>query len=542
MSRRSFWKCLRVPAFAAAATGCFDPRQTELIAQGQDALVWGGEQELTAGDAAEFDQFGYSVSLGDDRALVGAYGDDSYRGAAYVFASNNGRWTEEQKLGAEDGAEADSFGWSVALDGDRALLGAYGSEFYRGAAYIFVRSGGSWVEEQKLVASDGARGDNFGWSVALEGDRALVGAFAKDSSKGAAYVFVRRGSSWTQDAELIASDPSEKDQFGYSVALAGDRALVGAPGKDADRGAGHVFVRDGSSWVEEQKLVASDGAGSSQGGLVSGDHLGVSVALAGERALLGAYDHGDLQGAAYVFVQGDGTWTEEQKLVASDGAVGARFGGATSLRSDRALVGAFASSSARGAAYVFLRNDSAWSEEQILTASDGLDMDLFGWSVSLGADRALVGAQSVDNLRGATYGYSLGLENGGHCTADADCASGHCFEERCCETADCSPCQANGDCPESRYCAGDQTCRPRNTTSPELNGYFCATGETCASGYCVDGVCCDHPCDDTCEACTAALKGEGADGLCGALADGMSPECAHASEPIARGGGCSSWP
>ena len=212
-------------------------------------------------------------------------------------------------------------------------MGAYGADSSRGAAYVFVKSGNSWTEEQKLVASDGAAGENFGYSVSLAGDRALVGAYGSGAARGAAYVFVRNGSAWTEEQKLVASDGAADDAFGWSVSLAGDRALVGAPGNDGDRGAAYVFVRSGSAWTEEQKLVANDG--------VAFDNFGNAVSLAGDRALVGAYWNDDFRGAAYVFVKSGSSWTAEQKLVASDGAA-SRFGNAVSLAGDRALIGAFA--------------------------------------------------------------------------------------------------------------------------------------------------------------------------------------------------------
>lgn len=615
------------------AVACADPRQAENVAPLPAPLVWDGEQKLTAGDAAEFDQLGYSVSLADDRALLGAYGESAYRGAAYVFTGSGSALAEEQKLVASDGAEGDSFGWSVALDGDRALFGAYGVESYRGAAYVFVRNGSSFVEEQKLVADDGSEGDNFGWSVALSGDRALIGAFADDTSSGAAYVFVRRDGTWTEEQKLVASDRVESDQFGFAVSLVGERALVGAPGNEDDRGAAFLFVHDGDSFTEQQKLVASDGASVSGGGIYPGDHFGASLSLAAERALVGAHYKEALSGAAYVFVESDGSFTEEQKLVASDGATGSRFGNAISLGPDRALLGAFSNEAARGAAYVFVRDGSTWTGEQKLVASDGIEADLFGWSVALAGDRALIGAPSIENLRGAAYAFSLGFENGENCSDDTDCASGHCADERCCNTdcsgpcgacsiaagaeadgtcavvprgaegspscgdlacngqsAECSPCESDEDCPLERHCAADQTCRPqgelgeaceagagtacrsgfcadgvcceRECTAAEacaaalkvsgddgscgeakaaVNGSFCTGGESCTSGHCVDGVCCDAPCDGSCEACTQALKGDGADGTCGYVAAGLNPRrsAADPSPDCTDDGACS---
>lgn len=430
-------------------------------------LVWGGEQKLLASDAAELDHFGWSVSLANDRALVGAHGESDGRGAAYVFVKSGDIWIEEQKLVASDGAELDRFGSSVSLGTDRILVGAYGADAFRGAAYVFVKSGASWTEEQRIVASDGAAGENFGYSVSLAGERALVGAFGSGAARGAAYVFVRGGSVWTEEQKLVASDGAADDTFGWSISVAGDRALVGAPGHDGARGAAYVFVRNGSAWAEEQELVANDGVGF--------DNFGNAVSLAGDRALVGAYWNDDFRGAAYVFVRSDSSWTAEQKLVASDGA-GSRFGTSVSLAADRALIGAVGNGSGRGAAYAFLRNGS-WTEEQRLVADDG-QADLFAWSVSLAADRAVVGAIYNDQLRGAAYLFSQGVEDRDAGSADADVADGVSIE------------------------AG----------APQPGS--CTRGDECATGSCEDGICCDRTCAAS-ERCRADLKVSGEDGVCG---------------------------
>ena len=413
---------LGLAVLAVFTAGCGNPGL--LDRQSHGPLIWSEERRLEASDAAEFDQLGYSVSLAEDRALIGAYGDASYRGAAYFFARNRGVWSEEQKVAASDAAEDESFGWSVSLDGDRALIGAYGDDAYRGAAYVFVRTGGVWTQEQKLVASDGAEGESFGWSVSLGGDRALVGAYGHDTARGAGYVFVRSGESWTEEQKLVVSDGVHDDKLGYSVSLAADRALLGALGNDAARGGGYVFARSESSWTEEQKLVASDG--------VSDDNFGVSVSLAADRALVGAYWDDSLSGSAYVFFRNGSSWIEEAKFVSSDRAAGHRFGSSVSLSVDRALIGAYGSNDGNGAAHVFVRSENSWTLEQLLVASDGARNDLFGWSVSLAAEDALVGAHNDDNLRGAAYVFALEttsddpIADGGSdaaCTSDGECVS-----------------------------------------------------------------------------------------------------------------------
>jgi hypothetical protein len=237
------------------------------------------------------------VALDGETALVGAdqanVGGNSNQGAAYVFTRSGTSWSQQWKLAATDGAAGDWFGRSVALDGQTALVGAHlatiGGNTWQGAAYVFTRSGANWSQQQKLVAADGARSDFLGYSVSLDGDTALVGAFRADvddnSSQGAAYVFTRSGASWSQQQKLVATDGAADDEFGISVALDGQTALVGANlanvGGNSSQGAAYVFRRSGVNWNQEQKLIATDGA--------AGDELGYAVALDGETALVGAY-------------------------------------------------------------------------------------------------------------------------------------------------------------------------------------------------------------------------------------------------------------
>ena len=237
----------------------------------------------------------------------------------------------------------------MALDGETALVGAYaaavGGNVDQGAAYVFVREGASWSQQQKLVASDGAADDRFGVSVALDGETALVGVHLADvnglADAGKMYIFERGPIPWPQSAQSIASDGAAGDYFGYSVALDGETALVGADGADVggndNQGAAYVFVRNGPIWVQQQKLVASDGA--------AGDLFGSSVALNGETALVGASNTGvngnTGQGAAYLFVREGASWSQQQKLVASDGTADDGFGRSVALDGETALVGAF---------------------------------------------------------------------------------------------------------------------------------------------------------------------------------------------------------
>ncbi len=216
-----------------------------------------------------------------------------------------GATTEQAKLTASDGAISDLFGYSVSISGDTAVVGADGDDDNgtdSGSAYVFVRSGTTWSQQAKLTASDGAEGDLFGWSVSISGDTAVVGAHYDDDNglnSGSAYVFVRSGTTWTEEAKLTASDGAEDDFFGRSVSVSGDTAVVGAYGDDdygSYSGSAYVFVRSGTTWSEEAKLTASDGA--------AHDLFGISVSISGGTAVVGAHyddDNAFNSGSAYVY-------------------------------------------------------------------------------------------------------------------------------------------------------------------------------------------------------------------------------------------------
>src|SRR5690606_38298389 len=225
---------------------------------------------LVASDAQASDYFGYSVAVSGETVMAGTPFEESAgsaAGTAYVFVRNGTSWVQQDKLMANDAEMLDQFGLSVAVSGDTVVVGANGEDSEgnaAGAAYVFVRNGTSWNEQDKLTASDAQADDRFGHSVAVAGDTVVVGAFLEDeggSDAGAAYVFVRNGTSWNEQDKLVASDAETGDWFGRSVAVSGDIAVVGALGEDeggTDAGAAYVFVRNGTSWDEQDKLVASD--------------------------------------------------------------------------------------------------------------------------------------------------------------------------------------------------------------------------------------------------------------------------------------------
>ena len=351
------------------------PEQQKLIPSDPGADVFNGITSFRDG-------FGISVAISGDSIVIGAPGktvvvvdetgndvEETFAGAAYVFVRSGGIWLEQQKLTASDADFQDGFGSSVAISGDTALIGATDANDFDGAAYVFVRIGGAWSQQAKLAAFDAFEDDQFGGSVAISGDTAVIGAkldedagLDREFDSGSAYVFVRSvdGSgnvTWPLQQKIKAGDPDEKDRFGGSVAVSGDTAVIGARDDDGggtDSGAAYVFVRSGGTWTRLPKLVAGDA--------VAGDRFGGSVAVSGDKAVVGAHLNDDVatsSGAAYVFVRSivDGTWSEQKKLTANNAALGDTFGRPVALSGDTTVIGATGDddvATSSGAAYVFV--------------------------------------------------------------------------------------------------------------------------------------------------------------------------------------------
>ena len=354
--------------------------------------AWTQQQKLTASDAASGDLFGSSVAVSGNTALIGqaAFDGPQSAGSVYVFVQSGGVWTQQQKLTASDGVPLAFFGLSVAVSGDTAVIGApsfYGS----GSAYVFVRSGTVWSQQQELTVPGGKAGDSFGASVSVSGNTVVVGDTGRIASTGAAYVFGLSGGKWSQQQELIASDGGVQDQFGASVSLSDATMVIGASGNG---GAAYVFVLSGGVWNQQQKLTPSDPAG--------GDVFGCSVSLSGNTVVIGAGGKDTRQGAAYVFALSGGTWSQQQKLTAPDGAPYSYFGFAVSLSGNTAAIGAYFTST-NGAVYVFVRSGGTWSLQQELTPSDSAKDDFFGVAIALSGGTLVIGASDKNGYQGAAY-------------------------------------------------------------------------------------------------------------------------------------------
>ena len=363
-------------------------------------FIWKQQQKLTALDAASGHEFGNSISIYGNTAIVGARSNNDAglsSGSAYIFTYDGSTWTQQDKLTASDAAASDEFGYSVGIYGNTAIVGARTNDdagSNSGSAYVFTYDGINWTEQQKLTASDAAGGDQFGYSVSIYEDTAIIGAFGGDS----AYVFTTTtGVAWTEQQKLTASDAAPGDQFGYSVSIYGDSAIVGARLDDdagSSSGSAYVFTRSGTNWTEQQKLTASDAAAE--------DLFGTSVSIYGDSAIIGApFDVAG--GSAYVFTRSGTTWTQQAKLTADDAAASDKFGTSVSIYGDSAIIGAPFDNGASGAAYVYTRSGTNWTQQQKLTASDAAGGDDFGTSVSIYGNSAIVGAPDDDTGRGSAY-------------------------------------------------------------------------------------------------------------------------------------------
>lgn len=517
---------------------------TEQVRSASAPLLVGSEEAiLRASDESPPSFFGASVDIDADTALIGAYhatySSQPLSGQAYVFVKKNGTWTEQAILRPSDGPEQyQYFGKSVSLDGDTALVGTGGDK-----AYVFVRSGGSWAQQAVLPTSPGAFESGFGRTVAVDGDTALIGTFLAEvdgvTHAGQVFVFSRESGSWTQQAILRAPSPASDDEFGYSVALDGDTAIATAPLKTVSgwqyAGQAYVFTRSGSSWSEQAALnyaqpFANEGFGS-------------SVALQGDTAVVSAEgaNYGGLTdaGEADVFVRNGGSWTRQAVLRASDAATYNRFGVAVGLSGNIIVVGARRKTHSglplAGGAYVFAESGGVWAQQTILSASDATAGAEFGNSVSIDGHTALVGAVRANGLAGEAYVYRLAAENGDACTSASECASGYCVDGVCCNSAcgggaldDCQACSVangaaqNGSCgalradvaatvtcrPAKNGCDQAETCVASSTACPTDqfaedgtacdDGLVCIAGSSCEDGVCTGGAAIDCNDNDPC--------------------------------------------
>lgn len=410
------------------------------IANGLFAQNWNEVVKAVASDRGANDLFGYSVSISGDYAIVGAKQEDhnatggqflDNAGAAYILKKNSDTWTVVQKIVAADRAVNDEFGASVAISGDCAIVGAprktikvgFDMEAYAGAAYIFVNASGTWKMLRKLVAEEPKFSDEFGYSVAISEDYAIVGAPNDDvpvsggvplSNQGSAQIYKRDSTTWSFEQTITSSTAGNGNRFGWSVGISGDYAIVGepldgttAPVNYGKSGSAYIFFRGSlGTWKQSAKINASDKA--------AGDEFGNSVAISGDYAIVGAMleDHNatggstlNSAGSAYIFKRNGSTWTQAKKIVASDREASDKFGVSVSISGDYAIVGAYNEDqdkaggntlSDAGSAYIFRNTAGNWTQANKIVSSDRGAFDLFGFSVAISGDYVIAGAYSED--------------------------------------------------------------------------------------------------------------------------------------------------
>lgn len=379
--------------------------------------IWTQQAVLLAPDGALADKFGYSVAISENTVVVGSYNDDSplsNAGSAYVFVRSGTTWTFQQKLTANDAAADDQFGVSVAVSGPTVFVGANFSDqpsnSDAGAVYRYTQSGTVWTQAQKLIPAGGViLGDHFGESVAVSGSKLAVGSPGADvpfTAAGSVYVFFEGGGGvYSQQDKISIASGANGDSFGFSVAIEGNTLIGGATQytpiiSQPAYGAAYVYEFNGSSWISQGRLTASDGA--------SVDRFGYSVAVSNNVIAVGAREDdttagGADAGSAYIFTRTGSVWTERQKLAPSDPFNGDRFGVSVALSFGNLVVGAaekaLTSPNGQGAAYYFTQINKT----QFDFDGDGLsDISIF---------RPLNGQwwyqQSTDNsVRAFTFGTS----------------------------------------------------------------------------------------------------------------------------------------
>lgn len=360
--------------------------------------------ELQPLDSLFIDFFGQSVDMDGDTLVIGA---PLWAGAAFVFKRTGTTWTQQARLVDSDGTSGDKFGCAVAIDGNTILVGAelngHSGVLGAGAAFVFVRNGDTWSQQAKLVAPDAAAYDLFGHSVALCDDTAVMGAINNNSNGiirvGSAYVFLRSGTSWSMQSELIASDALTQDKLGSAVAISGDTIAAGAVDADVpglnglSAGAVYVFTRFNDTWQQQAKLRGQDTAG--------GDNFGNAIALSGDRLVVGAYNDDvagvSNTGSVYVYSRSNGAWLPGAQITAPNALQNDRFGSAVAISGNMIVIGANESfqppgGSQAGAAYIFGAPDSGWLPRAKIVPGNSEALDHFGSSVAISGNLVLIGA------------------------------------------------------------------------------------------------------------------------------------------------------
>ena len=340
--------------------------------------------ELRGSGTVDGDMFGYAAAISGTTAVVGAYGHARFAGRAYVFTRTAAGWRQAASLTGAGTVTGDGFGTSVAASGTTVVVGASGHGNNSGRAYVFTKTRTGWRQAARLQVAGGRSNDFFGAAVAVSGTHAVVGAWGAAKDAGRAYVFSKTAAGWRQAAVLKGSDSAANDFFGASVAISGSTAVVGAPGPGTGADRAYVFTRTSTGWKQTAELKGAD--------TVAGDAFGYSVAVSGGTAVVGAYGHARFAGRAYVFSKTKTGWKQAAELASSDARAGDMFGYRVAISGTTAVVGALNHANYSGRAYVFIKTAAGWTQAAELKGSDTVAGDEFGSSVAIWGTTAVVGA------------------------------------------------------------------------------------------------------------------------------------------------------
>jgi hypothetical protein len=378
---------------------------------------------------ANWDQFGYSVAIDGDTCVIGAFDADlnaNNSGSAYIYTSDaSGSWNKVAELSGE--ATGDAFGYSVAIDGDTCVIGAYGTNngSSSGSAYVYTsNANGTWSHVDEFIAPPNST--FFGTRVAIDGDTCVIGAYGTNSNTGSAYVYTSDASgTWNQVAEL--SGEATGDAFGTSVAIDGDTCVIGAYGTNSGTGSAYVYTSDANStWNQVAEF----------NGEASSNYFGYSVAIDGDTCVVGA-PWANTIGSAYVYTSdasgtwnqvadcngcgdGSGTWNQVAEL--NGEASNDYFGYSVAIDGDTCVIGAYGTNngSSSGSAYVYTSNaNGTWNQVAELGEANST---FFGTSVAIDGDTCVIGTNATNSYTGSAYLY------GSNATTGACCVSSGCFD------------------------------------------------------------------------------------------------------------------
>jgi hypothetical protein len=399
-------------------TGAVNAVSAFTLAFAYDWTATAQQAKLVASNPSVDDYFGFATDIEDDTAIVSAKKEDTTAtdsGAVYIFTRSGTTWSQQAMLKTSDPESGDELGESIAISGNTVIAGAKNEDTGGtnvGAAYVFTRSGTTWTQQQKIQLASQTASDYFGYAAAIDGDTAIVGAPLEDTTtteSGAVFVFTRSGTTWSQQAMLKASDTGGSDYYGITCAIDSDTVVVGAPYEDAqasNAGAAYIFTRSGTTWTQQQKLASSD--------MAANDYFGRMVSISGDTVIVGAYGKNSHTGAAYVFTRSGTTWSQQQKLQSSDIQSADSFGGSVAIEDDTIIVGAYnedTGGSNAGSVYIFTRSGTTWTQDKKLQSSDIQTQDNFGKSVGISGNTAIISAWLEDtggSNAGAAYTFIAG--------------------------------------------------------------------------------------------------------------------------------------